>query len=80
MQGLLEGGVEIPGQLALVAYDNLPFRETTPVGMASIDVSIGRLYGTAVGLLAAILRGEIPAGEIRRQAVTPVLVNGPSLP
>lgn len=80
MQGLLEAGVDIPGQLALVAYDNLPFRETAPVGMASIDVSLGRLYGTAVGLLAAILRGEIPEGEIRRQAVTPVLVAGPSLP
>lgn len=80
VQGLQECGVAIPGDVALVAYDNLPFREAVPVGMASVDVSIGRLYGTAVGMLAGILRGEVPAGEIRRTAVTPVLVKGPSLP
>ncbi len=80
MQGLLEKGVSIPSDLALVAYDNLPFREAAPVGMASVDVSIGRLYGTAVGLMAEILRGEIPEGEAKRTAIAPVLVKGPSLP
>ena len=80
MQGLLECGIDVPGKLALVAYDNLPFREAAHVGLASVDVSIGRLYGKAVGMLAAILRGDLPEGEGRRKAVTPVLVKGPSLP
>jgi DNA-binding LacI/PurR family transcriptional regulator len=80
MQSLAEAGVEVPRELALVAYDNLPFRELSPIKMASVDVSIGRLYETAASLLLKMLRKEIPAGESVHEAIIPALVEGASLP
>ncbi|OQA87302.1 MAG: HTH-type transcriptional regulator DegA [Lentisphaerae bacterium ADurb.Bin242] len=80
MQNLVKSGIAIPEELALVAYDNLPFRETVPVEMASVDVSIGKLYQTAVEMLAEELRGERKPGEPIRKRIVPTFVRGASLP
>ncbi len=80
MQNLVKSSIAIPEELALVAYDNLPFRQTVPVEMASVDVSIGKLYQTAVETLAEELRGERKPGDLMRKKIVPTFVPGASLP
>ena len=75
LQALQECGIAVPRDVSLIGYDNLPFRMTLGVPLATIDVSIGRLYGRAAECLVDCIRSPSPVHE----RITPLFVPGDSL-
>jgi DNA-binding LacI/PurR family transcriptional regulator len=75
VQELLAEGVRIPQDVKLIAYDNLPFIDTLPIRLATLDIGFGRLYRqAALGLLS-----RLSGGPPVRACLPPLLVPGESL-
>ena len=60
VQALLAGGINIPGDVALIGYDNLPFIDTFPFTLATIDIGFDRLYSEATTELLRSIRNRDP--------------------
>ncbi|MBI4976461.1 MAG: LacI family DNA-binding transcriptional regulator [Spirochaetes bacterium] len=75
VQALAEAKIDIPGDVSLIGYDNLPFTATLPCRLASIDLSLKRVYTTA----ASRLLGNIKDGGTIREIVAPEYAPGDSV-
>ncbi len=73
--GLLDAGLRIPEDVSIIGYDNLPFLETLPVKLATIDISYEAVYRRATERLLAHLR--VPT--VIRETIEPVYVPGASV-
>ncbi len=79
MQALLEAGLRIPEDVAMIGYDNLPFIDTLPVRLASLEMPMGRVYGRAVELLVSLMRSP-SANALAHEPLRASFVPGSSLP
>ena len=63
VRGLLERGVQIPGQMSVVGIDDIPFTDYAPVPLSSVSIpltDLGRRGGTMV---MRLLAGEDPGPD-----------------
>jgi len=79
MQALLEAGVSVPGDVAMLGYDNLPFIHTLPVRLASMEMPIGAVHARAMEILVDRVRSS-SAHPLAAEALSPCLAPGDSLP
>ena len=75
IQALLENGINIPQDVSLIGYDNMPYIDSLPFKLATVELRMFDVYKTA---MEALLRMIKNGGEIH-QAVKPVLVKGESV-
>ncbi len=73
--GLLDAGVKIPADVSVVGYDNLPFVDTLPVPLATVDIAFGEVYNVAARRLLESITTGVPIHEV----ISPKFVNGPSM-
>ncbi len=74
-QALLEAGIRIPDDVAMVGYDNMPINAALPFTLTTVDIEIGALFRTAAEALLELLRGA--AGV--EYTHPPVLLEGESV-
>jgi DNA-binding LacI/PurR family transcriptional regulator len=74
IQALLAAGIQIPGDVSIVGYDNLPFIHTLPLRLTTIDLQYGKAFNDAARLLLELLQ----SGGAIRNRVVPRLVTGES--
>ncbi len=75
VHALTESGIRIPGDVSLIGYDNLPFTQTLPFSLATIDLSLSEVYAAAARSLLASIRSPGPI----RTSITPAYVDGASV-
>jgi LacI family transcriptional regulator len=71
MHALVQGGVSVPDDIAIVGYDDIAFAQSSLIPLTSIHSSHREFGITAVDLLFEVVEGTV--GE-RRRIVTPELV------
>lgn len=54
---LLDAGLRIPDDVAMVGYDNMPVNVTLPFRLTTVDIEIRSLFRTASEALLELLRG-----------------------
>ena len=54
-------GLEVPGQLSLIGYDNLPLADWTDPALTTVDQPLRDMAGTATRMLLDLVRGIEPA-------------------
>jgi len=72
LQGLADGGVSVPGDVALIGYDDIDFARSAAVALSSIRQPSADIGTTALDLLLACV--EAPAAEPRHVVFRPELV------
>ncbi|MEU0498969.1 LacI family DNA-binding transcriptional regulator [Mycobacterium sp. NPDC006124] len=72
LQGLADAGVSVPGDVALIGYDDIDFARSAAVALSSIRQPSADIGTTALDLLVA--SAESPAGEPRHVVFRPELV------
>ncbi|KAA0094175.1 LacI family transcriptional regulator [Mycolicibacterium sp. P1-18] len=72
LQGLAGGGVSVPGDVALIGYDDIDFARSAAVALSSIRQPSADIGTTALDLLLAC--AEAPAAEPRHVMFRPELV------
>lgn len=75
IHALTECGIRIPDDVSLIAYDNLPFTQTLPFSLATIDLSLHAVYTAATRSLLESIRNKASI----RSAIIPSFVDGTSL-
>ena len=71
LQGLASGGVSVPGDIALIGYDDIDFARSTAVPLSSIRQPSADIGVTAIDLLLAAV--ESPEAEPRHVVFRPEL-------
>jgi DNA-binding LacI/PurR family transcriptional regulator len=72
-------GLDIPGQLSVIGYDNLPLAGWTDPGLTTIDQPLRDMAGTAARMLLDLARGnELPTSRI--DLVTELVVRESTAP
>jgi len=72
LQGLADGGVSVPGDVALIGYDDIDFARSASVALSSIRQPSADIGATALDLLVS--SAESPAAEPRHVVFRPELV------
>ncbi|MCV7420116.1 LacI family DNA-binding transcriptional regulator [Mycobacterium yunnanensis] len=72
LQGLADGGVSVPGEMAVIGYDDIAFARSAAVALSSIRQPSADIGATALDLLVA--SAESPAAEPRHVVFRPELV------
>lgn len=73
-QALLDAGLRIPDDVAMVGYDNMPINAALPFRLATVDIEIGGLFRRAAEALLELLQGAESVEYTHR----PVLLGGES--
>lgn len=71
VSGLSERGVDVPGDVSVTGFDDIPFARHTSPALTTASVPGGELGASAWERLHAALRGEAPPGDL---TFTPELV------
>ena len=58
IQHLMKAGLEIPGDVAIIGYDNLPVISALPFDLTTIDLALPELYKKAFRALLEVMRGK----------------------
>jgi LacI family transcriptional regulator len=74
-QALLDAGLRVPDDVAMVGYDNMPINAALPFRMTTVDIEIGPLFRRAAEALLELLQG---AGSVE-YTHRPVLLEGESV-
>lgn len=61
---LLQAGLRVPGDLAVVSFDNSPLCRLSPVPVTSLSHERGRMGDAAVRTVLELLRGRQPGSEL----------------
>jgi LacI family transcriptional regulator len=72
---LMAKGISIPEQVSIIGYDNLPFVQTLPVELTTVDLGLYRLYTEASRLLLKYIQDSKPF----RFEIAPEIVPGKSV-
>ncbi len=75
IQAFKENGIRIPEDISIIGYDNLPFIDTLPFRLTTVDICVGPAYTAA----AEKLLRSIQTGEKIHERILPVLVKGESV-
>ncbi len=75
VQALLSAGIRIPRDISVVGYDNLPFVQTLPVQLTTVDLNYATCYREGASRLLAFL--ALPEAFSHR--TEPFLVQGQSV-
>jgi LacI family transcriptional regulator len=76
---LLEGGLPIPGDIAVVGYDDIPYAACTQVPLTTVAIPMRRMGQLSAEILFDRLDGVRPS-EPRQELVPPELVIRASSP
>ena len=71
LSGLAERGVDVPGEVSVAGFDDIPFARHVSPALTTAAVGSGQLGGQAWERLHALLRGEQPPPDL---VLTPGLV------
>ncbi|MFH0918853.1 MAG: LacI family DNA-binding transcriptional regulator [Fibrobacterota bacterium] len=71
-QAFSEAGVRVPQDISVIGYDNLPFIDTLPVKLTTVDISLGAAYQRASHIILELIKEKRPIQE----PIKPVLVEG----
>jgi DNA-binding LacI/PurR family transcriptional regulator len=72
LDAAVDAGIDVPGELSVVGYDNTPFAALRHIGLSTVDQS-----GSEIGAVAAdavLTRIERPNRPARRIVIAPTLV------
>lgn len=59
-------GVDVPGQVAIAGFDNIPLARLISPGLTTMAVDIADLGARAINRLSAVIDGEnVPQTELR---------------
>ncbi len=72
-------GLEVPAQLSVVGYDNLPVAAWTDPALTTVNQPLGDMAGTATRMLLELARGIVPA-TTRIDLVTELVVRESTAP
>jgi len=72
-------GLDVPGQLSLIGYDNLPLSAWTDPGLTTVDQQLRDMAGTATRMVLDLARGVEPALK-RVDLVTELVVRESTAP
>jgi DNA-binding LacI/PurR family transcriptional regulator len=72
-------GIEVPAQLSVVGYDNLPVAAWTDPALTTVNQPLGDMAGTATRMLLELARGQEPAST-RVDLVTELVVRESTAP
>ncbi|MFC1503826.1 LacI family DNA-binding transcriptional regulator [Spirochaetota bacterium] len=75
IHALLAHGISIPKDVSVIGYDNLPFIDTLPFPLTTVDILLGEIYSQAAQMLIQVIK---KGGSILK-AVKPCLVKGESV-
>ena len=72
-------GLDIPGELSLVGFDDLPYSELTAPALTTVNLFATRLGTEAAGLLGAYIRtGQVPPSVVLPSALVVRESTGPA--
>jgi len=74
-QAFSEAGVRVPQDISVIGYDNLPFIDTLPVKLTTVDISLGAAYQRVSHIILELLKEKRPVHE----PIKPVLVEGETI-
>ncbi|WP_274653539.1 LacI family DNA-binding transcriptional regulator [Paenibacillus humicola] len=63
LRALQESGVRVPGDMALIGYDNIPHMERLEVPVSAVGAPVARIAAETVGLLQRLLSPEDAAED-----------------
>jgi LacI family transcriptional regulator len=72
-------GLDVPGQLSLIGYDNLPLSGWTDPGLTTVDQQLRDMAGTATRMVLDLARGVEPS-LTRVDLVTELVVRESTAP
>ncbi len=72
LQGVLDGGVAVPGQMAFVGYDYYPWAEALPVPLTTVEQPMDALADKTIALVR--YRLEHPHAPWRHETLRHALV------
>lgn len=73
MQAVEEFGLQIPGDVSLVGFDNISVSGLSRIGLTTVDQPVDQMSRMASEMLLARIRGDAPATPVHR-VLEPVLV------
>lgn len=76
---LYRQGIQIPRDVSIISYDNLPFSEALPFQLTTIDLHMREMYRQAVRLIIDIIQGQRGIGVFETLNVKPQLICGDSI-
>jgi LacI family transcriptional regulator len=72
-------GLDVPGDLSLVGFDDLPYSELTAPALSTVNLFATRLGTEAAGLLSAYIRtGQVPRSVVLPSALVVRASTGPA--
>jgi DNA-binding LacI/PurR family transcriptional regulator len=75
MQAFLESGLRIPRDISVIGYGNLPFIDTLPVKLTTVDEQMSVIYTRAAQIALKLLKENTSIHE----TVAPVFIEGESV-
>lgn len=72
MNGLKEVGLQIPDDLSIVSFDNIPFASAVGIDLTTVDQHVDEICNEAARIMLKQLR--IPDAETEKVIITPTLV------
>ena len=75
MQAFLEAGLRIPRDISVIGYGNLPFIDTLPVRLTTVDEQMSVIYTRAAQIILDLLKENKSVHE----TVAPIFVEGDSV-
>jgi DNA-binding LacI/PurR family transcriptional regulator len=75
VQALSEAGLRIPRDISVIGYGNLPFIDTLPVKLTTVDEQMGAIYARAAQLVLELMKEN----RLVREMVAPGFIEGDSV-
>jgi LacI family transcriptional regulator len=74
MQAAFQAGVEIPSQVSIVGYDDIPFARFTIPPLTTVNQSGVEMGAIAARLLFRMIEEELSPSDVEDVVLTPTLV------
>ncbi|MBU3917360.1 LacI family transcriptional regulator [bacterium] len=75
IHALMEDGIRVPDDVSIIGYDNLPITLSLPFQFSSVELSLSKLYSSALKLLL----NSIKTGKAIKHVIEPELIAGESV-
>jgi DNA-binding LacI/PurR family transcriptional regulator len=75
IHALTAAGINIPEQVSIIGYDNLPFTIALPFKLVTVDLFLNQIYAKAVDVVIKSIQNR----KIYREVIKPALITGDSV-
>ena len=73
MRAIREAGLSVPGDIAMVGYDDIPMAEYTEPSLTTVRQPVEQMYTEGVQMLLEILDGKEPNEQCKKVVLEPTL-------